>query len=187
MSETNSQTADTSSNKSKSVAFITAWKKRAGYTVQQSLQTKSEAFIASCLAEGWTIRDVRSWTTLAERAKYSRMSDHDHYEVLKLLHGTLDMAEHLGVHPVGLICYARCELSQPEWSLSALKVVKDKFYGDEYEISTMPDSDEHSDDAPTEVDDVKLVCPGAPKKRRVLEETPTQPQSPIEHGTTESE
>jgi len=79
-------------SKKKSAAFVADWKKRTHHTTQTTLQTKSEAFTAWCLTQGWAMKDMRTWTTLCEKAKYS-VCDGNVADELKLLLETVDLPD----------------------------------------------------------------------------------------------
>jgi len=154
-------------SKKKSAAFVADWKKRTHHTTQTTLQTKSEAFTAWCLTQGWAMKDMRTWTTLCEKAKYS-VCDGNVADELKLLLETVDLADHINCHPVGLICYARCEMKIQDWNLEGIRAVRDTILEHEVEQSDDVEPDggpaESGEDTDVEEDEV-LVCPGAPTKR----------------------
>jgi len=150
----------------KNSAFIKAWKQRSHNSTQQTLQTRSEAFIAWALTQGWPLRDVRTWTSLLEKAKSARHDD-ESSKHLKLLLETLDTAGHADVHPVGLISYARIELHKPEWDFDALDHLKETILAetDEDDIVDEVDDDDEPRTPPRD-EETPLSAPGAPKRAR---------------------
>jgi len=154
-----------SDTKVKSAAYVRDWKKRAHVTTQTTLQTKSESFTAWVLKQGWPLAQMRTWTSLCEKAKYSHSGDGSGDE-LKLLYQTLDLADHLDVHPIGLLTYARSEMRLHDWTLEAIKAVRDTLLQEDEEAAEN-DSNGNSagSDDETEVTDEVLVCPGAPQKK----------------------
>jgi len=150
--------------KNKSAAYVRDWKKRAHVATQSTLQTKSEAFTAWVLTQGWALRDMRVWTSLCEKAKYSQAGAVPGDE-LKLLCETLDFADHLDVHPIGLICYARAEMRLMDWTLEAVKAVRETLLQEDEADEKDSNGNSAGSDDETEVTDEVLVCPGAPQKK----------------------
>lgn len=116
---------DTAAVRKRNDDWIRAWRKANGVKKQATLPTKVEEHTAWVMSQGWSMRDANAWKGLCEKAKFSSSVPIDHD--LDLLLGTLDAASQLDSHPIGLICFARCELKQNEWSLTALQAIRDRF------------------------------------------------------------
>lgn len=146
--------------KKRNEAWIAAWKKANGVKKQATLPTKVEEHTAWVLQQGWSMRDAMAWKNLCEKAKFSASVPID--ADLDLLHDTLELAAHVDTHPIGLICFARCELHQLEWTLRAAQAIRDRFIGvacvdegedDDVVVLVPPNTGrgtpEDDDDAPT--------------------------------------
>lgn len=154
---------DLEEQKARNDAFIHSWKRTHGVMKQGTLQTKTEAFSAWVLSNGWTMRDMKSWSALCEKAKTAQ--DGDSGLTLQLLGDTLEFALHLDVHPIGLICFTRVELKCPDWDLVALGRAREHLLeAAEAEDDVRPE--DHDDDVTEDVDgELGGVCPPAPRKR----------------------
>lgn len=108
--------------------WIRAWKVANGVKKQATLPTKVEEHTAWVLAQGWSMRDACAWKNLCEKVKFSASVPID--AELDLIQKTIEYASHLDTHPIGIICFARCELKQPEWSLRAVDAIRERFFAD---------------------------------------------------------
>lgn len=108
--------------------WIRAWKAANGVKKQSTLPTKVEEHTAWVLAQGWSMRDACAWKNLCEKVKFSASVPID--ADLDLIQKTCEYASHLDTHPIGLICFARCELKQPEWTLRAVDAIRERFFAD---------------------------------------------------------
>jgi len=120
MSTETTQQVSASSN---SAAFVSAWKKAAGPQKQLTLQTKSEAFTKFCLEEGWGLKEMKTFQQLLEATKYA-VPTHDGCPALSLLGETLSFAEHLEVHPIALISFARSVVGVSSWDMSGFEITR---------------------------------------------------------------
>jgi len=162
--------------KKRNDAFVANFKRAGSAMKQTTMQTKSEKFTAFVLENGWSMKDMRTWTALCEACKTCQ-SPRDIGEAMRLLSDTIDLAVHLDVHPIGLICYARAEFKQFDWTMAALEVVRSRLLvEEEAEEDVVVDltADEDNDDEEETVEEdlnpkAKLVCPGAPSRKRRLE------------------
>lgn len=107
--------------------WIRAWRMANGVKKQATLPTKVEEHTAWVLAQGWSMRDACAWKNLCEKAKFSASLPID--ADLDLLHESIELSAHLETHPIGIICFARCELKQPEWNLRAAQAIRERFIG----------------------------------------------------------
>lgn len=146
--------------------WIRAWKKANGVKKQATLPTKVEEHTAWVLQQGWSMRDAMAWKNLCEKAKFSASVPID--ADLDLLHETLELAAHVETHPIGLICFARCELHQPEWNLLAAQAIRDRFIGAVCvsDDDTPPEDVGHDEEV--EPDDDDAPTSGEGKKRKFI-------------------
>lgn len=163
---------DLAATRKKNEDWIRAWRKANGVKSQATLPTKVEAHTAWVIGHGWAMRDAVAWKNLCEKAKFSASIPID--ADLDLLAGTLTTAALLDTHPIGLICFARSELKQPEWTLLALDCIRVRFC-----VEICDKHPEAEDGAPTSPETVEVPddddAPSSPggKKRR-FEYSPTQ-------------
>lgn len=159
----NVEKIDLSEQKQKNDAFIAEWKRSHGVMKQTKLRTKGEEFSAWVLDNGWSLNDIRAWNRVLDALKLEAVFDtwpSTHALVLQ----TLEVAEHMKVHPVGILCYARLHMKQPVWTLEALVAFRSQVLSEERE-----DESHSSEDAPTETppgSPRRIECPPAPRKRQ---------------------
>lgn len=104
--------------------FVRNFKKTNGTNlVQTKLPTPVERQDEWAISEGNSLSDARQWRSLCERAKFTTAADK---ECLELLLGTLDIADHIGVHPIELIGFTRRTFPWGGvWTMAMLQQVKD--------------------------------------------------------------
>jgi len=141
--------------------FISQWKRNHGVMRQSTMQTKAEAMTAWVFEQGWTVRDMRAWNAIVDAVKFEKFEGawSDPY---KLLYLTLDLAEHLQVHPIGMLCFARVEHKIMQWDLEGLE---------KFKAVVIPDSDQSESESNDETEGPTTsasTCPGAPKRRRTI-------------------
>jgi len=118
-------------------AFVSAWKKAAGPQKQLTLQTKSEAFTKFCLEEGWGLKEMKTFQQLLEATKYA-VPTTDGCAPLALLGETLSLAEHLEVHPICLISFAKSVVGMSQWTMDALEKTREHLAASEGEQDDIP-------------------------------------------------
>jgi len=142
----------------KNKKFISEWKAKHGVMRQSTLQSKPEAMTAWVFQQGWTIKDMRAWTAMLDGVKFEKFEG-DWTDPFKLLYLTLDLAEHLQVHPIGMLCFARVEHGITTWDLEGL---------DKFKSVVIPVSDDESDGYETDGPSTcATTCPDAPKRKRL--------------------
>lgn len=116
-------------------AFVRNFKKtNATNLVQTKLPTPVERQDEWAISEGNSLSDARQWRSLCDRVKFTTTADK---ESLELMLQTLDIADHIGVHPIELIGFTRRTFAWGGlWTLAALQQVKDNL------VSTDDDDDD---------------------------------------------
>jgi len=149
--------------------YIAEWKSTHGVMKQSKLQSKSEAFTAWVLSQGWSLKDQRSWSALLESSKMEMTLDEGWPTSFALIADTLDLACTLNVHPIGILSYSRVELGMAgPWNQEALLSFRSRV------LPSEEDDDVDRDDESTE----SYESEGQDGMRTPSPTLPTQPDAP---------
>jgi len=150
--------------KKENESFIRDFKRSHGVMKQTTLRTKSEIFSAWILENGWSLNDIRMWNKVVDAIKMEAV-DGEWPPAHDLLHQTLELAEHMKVHPVGILCYARVHMKSPLWTLEALVRFRKELLAEEAAeeaASVGSDGEPRTPRSSPEPHE----CPGAPRRKR---------------------
>lgn len=159
----NVEKIDLAEQKQKNEKFISEWKRSHGVMKQTKLHTKSEVFSAWVLDNGWSLNDIRAWNRVLDALKLESVCENwpaTHTLVLQ----TLEVAEHLRVHPVGMLCYARVHMKKPVWDLETLVAFRSTLLAEERAEESS--STAASATATPPCSPRRVECPPAPRKRQ---------------------
>jgi len=140
--------------------FINKFKKEHGSNlVQTKLPTAVELQDQWTVTEGNSLADSRQWRALCERVKFTTTNDK---AALELMHSTLDMSEHVGVHPIELIGFARRNYGMGLWTMATIAELKRNMLADTDDEVDADDDDEPDENDP---DDIEVNLDGDREQR----------------------
>jgi len=166
-------------NKTKNSKFIAEMKKKSGANLlQQKLPSAASAHNEWAIKAGLEMRDAQTWRALCEKLKYVK-DDEAADDLLKLVEGTIRMANHCEATPVHLIHYARTAFNRSQWTLASLQFMRDHLLesdevAEEGEVGDDDEEGSYEETSPTsaeayEIDD-DAPTDGSSKKRRTSED-----------------
>lgn len=149
-------------NSERNSAFIRAFKKQAGPQVQAKLPTPVSAQNDWAIKNGWSTIDAQEWRALCTRFAHGTESGEG--SAIDLMMETLDLANHVDCHPIGLIHFARTKMGRGTWNNDTVEFLKANMLADDAEPADEdynPSSDEAYD-----IDDDKVASTSTGKKRK---------------------
>jgi len=166
-------------NKTKNNKFIAEMKKKSGANLQQQkLPSAASQHNEWAVKNNLSIQDAQAWRALCEKLKYVK-DDEAAGDLLKLVEGTIRMANHCEATPVHLIHYARTAFGRSQWTLHALSYMRDHLLesdevAEEGEVDDDDEEGSYEETSPTsaeayEIDD-DAPTDGSSKKRRTSED-----------------